>query len=141
MAEKKNMTMGMEFLDRSLRTTSILLLIFLPFGLYYFGVFPTLAIFSGGVWGIINLIFIAALVRTVLRQGNVNKLRALGLGSIKFPLIYASGYFLLKVPQFDPLLLLIGSSAVMAVIVLKVLGRAMMQLEDSASENKVSHPA
>lgn len=141
MAEKKNMTMGMEFLDRSLRTTSILLLIFLPFGLYYFGVFPTLAIFSGGVWGIINLIFIAALVRTVLRQGNVNKLRALGLGSIKFPLIYASGYFLLKVPQFDPLFLLIGSSAVMAVIVLKVLGRAMLQLEDSASENKVSHPA
>lgn len=130
----------MEFLDRSLRTTSILLLIFLPFGLYYFGVFPTLAVFSGGVWGIINLVFISALVRTVLRQ-DVNKLRALGLASIKFPLIYASGYFLLKIPQFDPLFLLIGSSAVMAVIVLKVLGRAMMHLDDNPLENKVSHPA
>lgn len=140
MAEKTNMTMGMEFLDRSLRTTSILLLIFLPFGLYYFGVFPTLAVFSGGVWGIINLVFISALVRTVLRQ-DVNKLRALGLASIKFPLIYASGYFLLKIPQFDPLFLLIGSSAVMAVIVLKVLGRAMMHLDDNPLENKVSHPA
>lgn len=140
MAEKTNMTMGMEFLDRSLRTTSILLLIFLPFGLYYFGVFPTLAVFSGGVWGIINLVFISALVRTVLRQ-DVNKLRALGLASIKFPLIYASGFFLLKIPQFAPLFLLIGSSAVMAVIVLKVLGRAMMHLDDNPLENKVSHPA
>lgn len=141
MAEKTNMTMGMEFLDRSLRTTSILLLIFLPFGLYYFGVFPTLAVFSGGVWGIINLVFISALVRTVLRQGNVNRLRALGLALIKFPLIYASGFFLLKIPQFDPLFLLIGSSAVMAVIVLKVMGRAMMHLDDNPLENKVSHTA
>lgn len=141
MAAKTNMTMGIEFLDRSLRTTSILLLIFLPFGLYYFGVFPTLAVFSGGVWGIINLVFISALVRTVIREGDVNKMRALGLASIKFPLIYASGFFLLKIPQFDPLFLLIGSSAVMAVIVLKVLGRAMLQIEDNASENKISHPA
>jgi len=133
--------MGLGFLDRSLRTTGIITLIFLPFGYYYMGIFPTLALLSGAIWGMVNLIFIAAFVRTVLHSGKINKLRALGLGSIKFPLIYASGYFLLKVPQFDPLLLLIGSSAVMGVIVLKTLGRAMMQLEDNAPENKVGHPA
>ena len=133
--------MGLGFLDRSLRTTGILTLIFLPFGYYYMGIFPTLAVFSGAIWGMINLIFISALVRTALRSDKINKLRALGLSAIKFPLIYASGYFLLKISQFDPLLLLIGSSVVMGVIVLKVLGRAMMQLEDNAPDNKVSHPA
>ena len=61
--------MGLEFIDRTLKTSGVVLLIFLPFGLFYYGVFPSLAIFSGGVWGMLNLIFISALVGETLQPG------------------------------------------------------------------------
>ena len=85
--------MGLEFIDRSLKTTGIVLLIFLPFGLYYLGVYPALAVLSGGVWGIVNMIFTAALIRATINPEGVNKRKAFGLALFKFPLLYGAGYF------------------------------------------------
>ncbi|MDH4158591.1 MAG: hypothetical protein OEW00_15085 [candidate division Zixibacteria bacterium] len=120
----------LDFLDRTLRTTGVVLLIFLPVGLYYFGVYPTLAVFSGGVWGIVNFIFVSALIRTTIRPGGADKARAVALALVKFPLLYASGYFLLKVPQFEPLHLMVGFSSLFGVLVLKALGRLYLALDD-----------
>ena len=120
----------LSFLDRSLKTTGILLLIFLPVGFYYFSSFTTLAIFTGGVWGIINLIFLSALVRSTIRPEGANKFRAAGLLLIKFPLLYLSGYFLLKVSQFEPFHLMIGFTSLFGVIFLKVLGRLFLALDE-----------
>ena len=120
----------LDFLDRTLRTTGVVLLIFLPFGLYYFGVYPTLAVFSGGVWGIVNFIFVSALISTTIRPGKADKARAVALSLVKFPLLYASGYFLLKVPQFEPLHLMVGFSSLFGVLVLKALGRLLLALDD-----------
>ncbi|MCD6250111.1 MAG: hypothetical protein J7J98_07280 [candidate division Zixibacteria bacterium] len=122
--------MGLGFLDRTLRTTGVVLLIFLPFGLYYLGVYPTLAAFSGGVWGLLNLIFISALVRSTIRPEAVNKFQVIGIAVFKFPLLYGSGYFLTQVKQFDPLYLLAGFSLLLVVIVLRAIGAAMMQAGD-----------
>ncbi len=127
--------MGLEFIDRSLRTTGVVLLIFLPFGLYYLGLWPCLAVFSGGIWGMINLIFISALVRSTLRPDGVDKLKTLGLALFKFPLLYLSGYFLLIVPQFQPLYLLCGFSAIFLIMVLKALGIAMTRANDGSGES------
>lgn len=121
--------MGLEFIYRTLRTTGIVLLILFPFSLYYFGLWPTLAFFSGGVWGILNLWFIMHLVRVTIKPGGVDKKRAIGLMLYKFPLLYLSGYFLLKVTYFEPLHLLIGGSSVMAILVLKAAGRLMLGLD------------
>jgi len=121
---------GLGFLDRTLRTTGIVLLIFLPFGLYYLGVYPTLAAFSGGVWGLLNLIFISALVRSTIRPEAVNKLQVIGIAVFKFPLLYASGYFLTQIKQFDPLYLLAGFSLLLVIVVLRAIGAAMMQAGD-----------
>jgi len=121
---------GLGFLDRTLRTTGVVLLIFLPFGLYYLGVYPTLAAFSGGVWGLLNLIFISALVRSTIRPEAVNKFQVIGIAVFKFPLLYGSGYFLTQVKQFDPLYLLAGFSLLLVVIVLRAIGAAMMQAGD-----------
>ena len=41
--------MGLEFIDRTLKTSGVVLLVFFPFGLFYLGVFPALAAFSGGI--------------------------------------------------------------------------------------------
>ena len=122
--------MGLGFLDRTLRTTGIVLLIFLPFGLYYLGIYPTLAAFSGGVWGLLNLIFISALVRSTIRPEAVNKFQVIGIAVFKFPLLYGSGYFLTQVKQFDPLYLLAGFSLLLVIVVLRAIGAAMMQAGD-----------
>jgi len=125
---------GLQFIDRSLKTTGLVLLIFLPFGLYYIGVWPSLAIFSGGVWGLLNLIFISALVRTTLDPEFVSKRRALGLAVFKFPLLYGAGYFLAVNPKFDPVLLLVGFSVLFAVMVLRAIGGSMLKVADKPQE-------
>lgn len=127
--------MELDFIDRSLKTSGVVLLVFLPFGLFYLGTFPSLAIFFGGVWGILNLIFISALVRSTLRPGGANRPKAVGVALFKFPLLYAAGFFLLKVPQFEPLYLLIGFSSLFVIIVLKALGRMISHADDSEVSN------
>jgi hypothetical protein len=122
--------MGLEFIERSLRTSGIVLLIFFPFGLYYLGVYPALAVLSGGVWSIINLMFITALIRSTIRPDGADKVQAIGLGLFKFPMLYLAGYFLLKVPHFDPVYLLVGFSSILGIMVLKVMGRAVIGAGD-----------
>ncbi|UCC45498.1 MAG: hypothetical protein JSU65_06155 [Candidatus Zixiibacteriota bacterium] len=127
--------MGLDLIIRTLKTTAILLVIFFPFGIYYLGFYPSLAVFTGGVWGLFNLLFISALVRVTIRPGGVDKPKAIGIGLFKFPLLYVAGYFLLKAPIFDPLYLLIGFSSFFAVIILKVLGRLITGIHDNPGED------
>jgi hypothetical protein len=127
--------MGLEFIGRTLRTFGIVLLCFLPFGGYYLGIFPSLAILSGGIWGMINLMFISALVQAAIRPDGADVGRTVGLMLIKFPALYIAGYFLLKVPQFSAVNLLIGFSGIMAIMLLKVLGRLLLGLDSHRRHN------
>jgi hypothetical protein len=120
---------GLEFIYRTLRTTGVVLLIISPFLLYYFGLWTALAVFTGGVWGILNLWFIMHVVRVSIRPGGADKQKLIGLLLYKFPVLYVSGYFLLTVERFDPIHLLIGAGAVLAVMVLKAAGRLMLGLD------------
>ena len=121
---------GPDLIERSLKTTGALLLIFLLPGVYYFGIMCTLAVFFGGVWGMINLIFLSALVRTALRPDKIDKGKVIGLALVKFPLLYLSGYFLLTVKQFEPVYLVAGFSTLLAVMLLKVVARALLGLDE-----------
>jgi len=127
---------GLQFIDRSLRTTGLVLLIFLPFGVYYMGFWAALAVFSGGVWGVLNLVFISALVRATINPEGVNKRKALGLAMFKFPLLYCAGYFLAVNPNFDPILLLVGFTALFAVMLLRALGGAMTKAADQPQKTE-----
>ena len=127
-------TLGLDFLSRTLRTTGVVLLFCFPFGVYYLGFWPTLAIFSGGVWGLVNLIFLSAVVRSTIRPGGVDKGNLIGFAVIKFPLLYVAGYFLLKVPQFEALNLLIGFSIILAVMILKAVARAILGLDSRSNK-------
>ena len=99
----------------------------------YYDIFLILAIFSGMIWGMINLYFLALLVKSTIRPDGVDKLTALGLIFIKFPLLYLAGYFLLQVSEFELMYLLIGFSTIFAVIILKVLGRVILGLDNKSS--------
>lgn len=119
----------LDFITRTLKTTGVVLLIGFLFGVYYFGFWPALAFLSGGVWGMVNLIFITGLIRATIRPGGVDAMKAAGLAVVKCPLLYLAGYALLKVSQFEPLHLLLGFSLLFVVIVLKVVGRAVLDLD------------
>ena len=130
---------GLGFIDRILKTTSIVLLIFFPFGLYYLGFYTSLAILSGGVWGILNLILLTSLTKHTLRPEGPDIKSAILAALVKFPLLYLTGYFLLKVPQFEALYLLIGFSGLLGIIVLKVLGRMVTGLDNNPADKKNNH--
>jgi len=118
-------------LSRSIRMTAELLLLFLVIGWLSLGIWPTLAIFFGGVWSVVNIFFTTKAVRELLRTEGPDKLTVAGILLLKFPVLYLAGYSLLKVPNFAPIHLLIGFSVFFAVIILKVIGRALLRMDDS----------
>jgi len=136
---KRTLTIfNFDFITRTLRTTGVLLLIMFVVGIYYFGFYDSLAVLSAGIWSMVNLIFLAALVRTALKPDGVDKLAAAGLALIKFPLLYAAGYFLLTVEIFRPVPLLIGFSMVLVVMVLKAAARVMLKLDENVNNHENS---
>ncbi len=125
--------MGIEFLHRTLKTFSAVLLLFLPFGVFYFGVYPTLAILSGGVWGIINLLLLIRLVRLVIRAGGVESAKPVVLVLALMALLFVAGYYLLTVPQFEAWQLLIGFTGLFLILFLKALGRVLVKADNQSS--------
>lgn len=136
---KKATEIGFSFIDRTLKTSSLVLIVFFPFGLYYFGFFTTLAILSGGVWGILNLILLTSLVKHTLRPEGPDTKRAIIAAFVKFPFLYLTGYFLLKVTEFDAVHLLIGFSVFLVIIVLKLIGRLVTGLDNPQTKGKNNH--
>jgi len=129
--------MGLDFIGRTLRTFGIVLLIFLPFGYFYFGASATLAVMSGAVWGMINLMFLTEFIKALVRPGGALVERAIVIGVVKFPLLYLTAYALLKVPMFKPTLLLLGFSGIFAIMFLKSLGRIILGLDDPMQDQQI----
>lgn len=117
------------FVTRSLRTYAVVLLIFLPFGIYYLGFYRALAVLSGGVWGMVNLILLTAFITSAIRPDGIQTERAIVYGLLKFPLLYAAAYGLLKVPMFEPLWLVAGFTGILAIMALKAIGRVLLGLD------------
>ncbi|MEW5923991.1 MAG: hypothetical protein AB1746_08395 [Candidatus Zixiibacteriota bacterium] len=128
--------MDIGFVSRTLRTTSLLALVVLIIGTFYFGFYPTLSIVTGIIWGMVNLYFLERLVRSALRPEGVDKMAALVYLFIKFPLLYASLYFMVTSKFFDAILLLIGFTVVLLVIVLKAAGRVLLKLDNNELQNR-----
>ena len=125
--------MGIEFLHRTLKTFSAVLLIFIPFGIYYFGVYPTLSILSGGVWGIVNLLLLIRLVQLVVRPGGVDSAKPVVVVFALMLLLFVAGYYLLTIPQFEAWQLLIGFTGLFAILFLKAVGRVLVKADSQPS--------
>lgn len=110
-----------------------MLLIFLPFGLYYFGLYPTIAVLSGGVWGLINILLLARLIRATIRPEGVESLRPVLIVLAGFVLLFVAGYYLLTVPVFEPWHLLIGFTGLFGIMFLKALGRVLTKSDEASS--------
>lgn len=124
--------MGLAFIDRTLRTTALVGLIFFPFFLTEFGLWTGLAWLSGVVWGGLNLAAIMSLVTSVLRPNRVDREKTAVISLIKFPLLYAAGIALLMTRQFSIPWLLAGSALPLTILLLKAVGRSLTSGEHSA---------
>ena len=123
-------SMDISFIDRTLKTTAVLILLFLALGTLHFAFYDVLAVVSGAIWSIINLYFLALLIRATIRPEGPDKVVALVLLFIKVPLLYLAGYFLIQVPMFSLGYLVIGFSVPLAFMFLKVLGRVLLGLDN-----------
>jgi len=132
------MIIEMGFIGRTLKSAGIVGLVILIFGSYYFGFNPGLSVFTGIIWGMVNLYFLSALVRLTLRPEGAEKAAALVIVLIKFPLLYFVGYLIMTSNFFNPLLLVAGFTINLLVIVLKAAGRALLKLDyvDGNEEQK-----
>lgn len=119
-----------------MRMTALLLLVGSLYVATFIDPWAALAFFSGGVWTLVNLIFLTATVQNVVRPDGPDKLAVIGLMLIKFPALYVAGYYLLSFEKFDTVYLLIGFSVFFAVLVLKSLGRALLKMEDNGAKVK-----
>ena len=128
--------MDIGFIARTIKTAAALGLLIIIFGSYYYGFPEALSVFTGLVWGMVNLYFLEKLIRSALRPDGVDKTTALVVMFIKFPLLYASGYFMVVSDYFNPILLLIGFSVVLLVMVLKAVGRTILKLDNVDMSNR-----
>ena len=122
--------MGVDFVGRSLKTSAIVLLVFFPFLLYYFGVYPAVAVLTGGSWSIINVILISLLIRMVIRPGGVERVWPVVFVLLAMVGLFVAGYFLLTVEVLEAWQLLIGFTSLFAIMFLKALGRVVLKLDD-----------
>ena len=129
-------TLEHSYITRTVRTTGLVLLVLLPFGIIYVGLYDALAFFSAGVWSIINLLFLSALIGVAVRPGGVDKTAVAVLALVKFPLLYASLYCLFRVDIFRVAPLALGMSMVLIVITLKAVARVLFHLDAAPREGR-----
>lgn len=128
--------MGADFVERSLRTSAIVLGVFFPFLLYYFGLYPAVAVLSGGIWNLLNIILLSMLIRLVIRPGGAERALPVVIVGLAMTGLFVAGYFLLTVDVFAAWQLLIGFTLIFLVMFLKALGRVILKLDDQSSAHR-----
>jgi hypothetical protein len=93
--------------------------------LLWAGVGPRWALgFAGGAaLGVANLLLLSALIREIVTLGERSRRRIVGLLAIKVPLVYGGLAALLLARIAPATAVVVGFSLVLAVIVLKAIGR------------------
>jgi hypothetical protein len=135
--------MGIEFIHRVIKTSLVLAVIILLFVTVYYEFKFAAGILVGCIWGCLNLYFLTQLITEIFSPGKeVKKGKVIMIAVVKFPLLYAAGYLLLKTGYFPPLGLLCGFTLIFLVIFLKALGRWILSMNNDkgarvASEKKI----
>ncbi len=122
--------MGFEFLKR-VRKTSILTSLFL-FVLVaaYLGLAAGLSWLVGCAWTLVNLVAIGWLVDTLCGRGETRRVRLVLIVLVKVPVLYAVGFLMLRSDYLPLFPLLAGFLWPLLVIMLKILGRALLRMDD-----------
>lgn len=117
--------LGLDFIRRVIATSAVMAALALLFLSVYYDWRFALGVFVGTAWNIANFHFLSELTVAVLTPGERNVKRVAVWALLKFPVLYAAGYLVLKYGEFPVLSFLIGFSLLFVVAILKVLGRLL----------------
>ena len=131
--------MGIEFIHRVIKTSLIFSFLIFLFVIFYYRFNYASGIFMGCLWGCVNLFFLTNLITETTNLEGINKKRVLLLVLLKFPLLYLSGYFLLRINYFPVTSLLAGFTLIFVVILLKALGKMVISSPRKGGE-KIQAP-
>lgn len=126
--------MSLDFLKRIWKTTLVVGVIVFTFTAVYFDMQFAWGMLVGCLWSVANFIALTATLTSFVTPDTVNRKRALILAAIKFPVIYGLGYLILRSEWFEPIALLVGFSLLIAVTLLKALGRSVIKLDDKSEK-------
>lgn len=122
--------MGIEFIHRVIKTSLVVAVLCFLFVTVYYNFKFGAGILAGSVWGCLNLWFLTQLVVEIFSPGKeVKKGKVIVIAVVKFPLLYATGYFLLKINYFPPISLVSGFTLIFLVMFLKAMGRWVLSLD------------
>lgn len=110
--------MELEFINRIIKSTLLFGLCSFLALTVYIDFFSGLALFLGAIWGCVNLLFIKYLVQSTFDPGPKSYRKILTVMGVKFPLLYAIGYWLLTNDALPPFYLVAGSASVFGMIFL-----------------------
>ena len=119
-----------EFIKRVTVLSALLSAVAFLFLSVYYQLPFALAFLAGGLWSSLNLLALTFMVQQLLRPTPIDWPTALAAIFIKLPLLYGAGFFLVTWDFLPKLGLMAGFSVVLAVIILKGLGRMILKLDE-----------
>jgi hypothetical protein len=121
--------LGLEFIDRVIKTTLIFAVFATPFLIIYFGYSFGISVLFGAVWGVLNLLAIKFVILSLVKTGKRNLKFGLLVLFFKIPVLYGVGYFLLTWDFLSVGGLLWGFSGILIVSLLKGLSRTILKMD------------
>ena len=117
----------LQFLYKTLRLTLFLTLLLGAFLFYYYGGSFALGFISGSFWNIVNFSILIGLIRSAFGAVKPNKLKIIIFFILKFGLLYAGGFAIIKYSHFSLWGILSGFSLLFIVLFLKALGKVFYE--------------
>ncbi len=96
---------------------------------------------AGVAWSLVNLYFIGSLVQKVITTGDRSVPAIVAAVFIKFPVLYAAGFFLLWNGYLSVAGLMAGFTWPFFVLTMKGLGRYYLKLDETRSLTEIETPA
>ncbi len=122
--------MGVELLRRVRKTSLVVGFILFWVVAVYWEVAAGVGWLLGLSWSLVNLYLIGLIVQAMLSRGPIRRLRIALIMVVKVPVLYAIGFVLFSIGWFPVASLLVGFIWPFVVIVLKVLGRAVLRMDE-----------
>lgn len=116
------MTVGHNFIIRSLKTALVVTIIFAPFVQLYLGTYFTLGFLAGAIWNIINVYLLFKVSNLLVPSYESQKTRGLISGMLKFPALFGAGYLIIKYTHVSLYGIMLGFSLLLIVFILRAVG-------------------
>ena len=117
----------LQFLKKTIRLTLFLTIFLGAFLTYYYGISFGLGFISASFWNILNFSALAGLIRSVFLPVKFSKIRILTFIFLKFGLLYALGFAIIKYGNFSLWGIFCGFSLLFIVLFLKALGKVFYE--------------